>query len=61
MLRPHTPQKLRIFQSIQKALSYSSTLIYYTLDKILWIDLDASKKFRFRVVIFHTTTNEKLS
>lgn len=60
MLGPRTPQELVSFQSIQEVLSHPSTLIYHNPDKILWINLDASKEFGFGAVIFHTTTDEKL-
>lgn len=59
MLRLFTLQELALFQSIQETLSHPSTLIYHDPNKILWINLDASKKFEFRAVIFHISTNKK--
>lgn len=38
------PQEVAFFLSIQEALSQPSTLVYDNLKKVLWIDLDASKK-----------------
>ena len=55
-----TPQEFALFQSIQDALSHPSTLVHHNPDKTLWIDLDASKEFGFRAVIFHTSTDDKL-
>lgn len=36
-------------------------LVYHDLEKILWIDLDASKKFGFGAIVFHTATNKTFS
>lgn len=36
-------------------------LIYHDHDKILWIDLDAYKKFGFGAVVFHTSPNKKIA
>jgi len=41
------------FDSVQKALSSPTILVHFDCDRILWIDLDASKEFRFGVVVFH--------
>ena len=35
--------------------------MHHDLNKTLWIDLDASKGFGFRAVVFHTSTDEKLA
>ena len=59
-LGPPTPQEHASFLSIQKALSQPSTLVHHDPNKTLWIDLDASKKFGFGVVVFHTSTCENL-
>ncbi len=55
-----TSQELAFFQSIQDALSHPSTFVHHNPDKTLWIDLDASKELGFGVVIFHTSTDDKL-
>lgn len=55
-----TPQELASFLSIQDALSQPSTLVHHNPDKILWIDLDASKEFGFGAIVFHTASNEAL-
>lgn len=34
--------------------------MHHDLQKILWIDLDASKEFGFGAIVFHTTANETL-
>lgn len=34
--------------------------MHYNPEKVLWIDLDASKEFGFGAIVFHTTTNETL-
>lgn len=59
-LEPLISQQHLSFWSIQKALSHFSILIYLTLNKILWIDLDASENFGFEVVVFHTSIKKKL-
>ena len=55
-----TPQELASFQSIQEALSRPSTLVHHDPDKVLWIDLDVSKEFGFRAIVFHTISNEAI-
>ncbi len=57
-LGPPTPQELASIQSIQDALSQPSTLVHHDPEKVLWIDLNASKEFGFGAVVFHTTANE---
>ncbi len=59
-LGPPTPQELASFNSIQEALSRPSTLVHHNPDKVLWIDLDASKKFGFGAIVFHTISNEAI-
>ncbi len=59
-LKTPTPLELASFRSIQDALSEPSTLVHHDPDKILWIDLDASKEFGFGAVVFYTKTNERL-
>lgn len=59
-LGPPMPQELASFQSIQDALSQPATLVHYDPEKILWIDLDASKEFGFGAIVFHTAANETL-
>lgn len=59
-LPPSSPAKMTAFQSLQEALSRPTTLVHHDPDKILWIDLDASKEFGFEAVVFHTSSNEKL-
>lgn len=49
-----TEKELATFDTLQLALSQPTTLIYHNPDKALWIDLDASKKFGFGAVAFHT-------
>ena len=51
--------ELASFLSIQDALSESSTFVQHDQDKILWIDLNAFKKFGFGAVVFHTKTNDR--
>ena len=55
-----TPQELAFFKSIQEALSRPSTLVHHDTDKVLWIDLNASKEFGFRAIVFHTICNEAI-
>ena len=55
-----TPQELASFKRIQEALSRPSTLVHYDLDKVFWIDLDASKKFGFGAMVFYTISNEAI-
>lgn len=42
-------------------MSRPSTLVHHNLDKVLWIDLDASKEFGFGAIVFHTISNEVIS
>lgn len=53
-----TAQELTSFLSIQEALSQPTTLVHHDPKKTLWIDLDASKEFGFRAIVFHTASNE---
>ncbi len=57
-LDPLTPQELASFLSIQEALSRPSILVHHNPDKVLWIDLDASKEFGFGAIFFHTISGE---
>lgn len=59
-LGPPTPKELAFFVSIQDALSQQSILVHHNPEKVLWIDLDALKKFGFGAVVFHTAINEAL-
>lgn len=59
-LGPPTPQELASFKSIQEALSQPSTLVLHDPDKVLWINLDASKEFGFGAIVFHTISNEAI-
>ena len=59
-LPPLSPAELAAFQSLQEALSKPTTLIHHDPDKILWINLDASKEFSFGAVVFHTFPNVEL-
>lgn len=60
-LPPATPRQLASFEGIQAALAEPITLAYYDPDKILWIDLDASKEFGFGAIIFHTDKENELT
>ena len=60
-LGPPTPQKHAFFLSIQDALSWTSTLVHHNPKKVLWINLDTSKKFGFGAIIFYTAANKTLS
>lgn len=55
-----SPAKLAIFQSLQEALFKRTMLIHHDLNKILWIDLNAFKKFGFEAVVFYISPNKKL-
>ena len=57
-LGPPTPQELASFLSIQDALSQPSTLIHHNPEKVLWIDLNASKEFGFGAIVFHMAANK---
>lgn len=59
-LGPPTHQEHTSFLSIQYALSRPSTLVHHNPEKVLWIDLDASKEFGFGAIVLHTTTNKTL-
>ena len=41
------------FSSLQEALSRPSLLIHFDDDRVLWVDLDASREWGFGVQIFH--------
>lgn len=43
------------FDVLQQVLSQLITLIYHVPNRVLWTDFDASKKFSFGAVTFHTT------
>ena len=48
-----TAKEKESFNLLQKAINRASMLIHFDLDRILWIDLNESKKREFDVVIFH--------
>lgn len=52
--------ELASFSIFKKRLFLPITLVYYSLDCVLWINLDASKKFEFGVIFFYTTNGHKL-
>ena len=60
-LGPPRPHELASFQSIQEALSQPSTLVHHNPEKVLWIDLNASKEFGFGAIVFHTASNKAFS
>ncbi len=53
-LEPPTERELAAFDALQLALSQPTTLVHHNPDRLLWIDLDASKEFGFGAVAFHT-------
>lgn len=60
-LPPATPRQLASFEGIQAALSKPITLAHHDPNKILWIDLNASKEFGFGAVIFHINEENELT
>lgn len=59
-LLPPSSIELEAFQNLQKAMSKLITLIYYKLNKILWINLTTFKEFGFWVIVFYIFPNEEL-
>ena len=49
------------FRALQKTLSKSIFLTYFDTNLTLYIDLDASKRFKFDIIIYYTSNTEKLS
>lgn len=58
--QPPSAKELAAFEALQEALSCPTTLVHNNPDKVLWIDLDASKKFGFGAVAFHDTKRSSL-
>ena len=60
-LRTHldqpTEQEIASFCTLQDLLSQPSFLMHFDLKKRLYIDLDASKEFRFSTMIYHVKGN----
>ena len=54
---PPSPTEEASFTGLKQALSSPAILIHFSPDRVLWIDLDASKEFGFGVVIFHVKTD----
>ena len=53
LLDTPTPAELTSFECLQDELSKPSLLVHFNPDRVLWIDLDASKEFGFGVQVFH--------
>lgn len=60
MLGTPTPRELAFLHSLQATLAQPITLAHHNPNKTFWIDLDASKEFGFRTVIFHAGTDKEL-
>lgn len=52
-LAPPSEKEQASFDSLQEALSQPSILVHHDPNKVLWIDLDASKEFGFGAQVFH--------
>ena len=48
-----------IYEILQIAFNKSIFLIYFNLDKILFIDVDVFKKLKFDIVIYHAKNENK--
>lgn len=55
-----TSHELAFFHKLPAIFLLSRTLVYNNLTKLLWIDLDTSKKFSFGAMVFHTKPNAKI-
>lgn len=60
LLEP-TEEQMVSFQLLQDALSRPSILVHFSDDRILWIDLDASKEWGFGAVVFHVKDDKKVA
>lgn len=60
MLPQPTDVELASFRMLKENLSLPVTLVHYSSERVLWIDLDASKKFGFGVIVFHTAEDYKI-
>ena len=54
-------QKLTSFLNIQETLSQSFILLHNNPEKVLWIDLNASKEFGFKAIVFYITSSKTIS
>lgn len=59
-LQPPSAKEHAAFEALQEALSRPMTLVHHIPDKVLWIDLDASKEFGFGAVTFHDAERSSL-
>lgn len=59
-LEAPSEKELASFHALQEALSRPTTLVHHNPDRVLWIDLDASKEFGFGAVAFHAATEDAL-
>ena len=48
-----TIKKENSFKTLQKAINKTEILIHFNFERILWIDLNESKKYKFNIMIFH--------
>ena len=54
---PPSPTEEASFTGLKQALLSPAILIHFSPDRVLWIDLDASKEFGFGIVIFYVKTD----
>ena len=57
LLLPPSPTEEASFTGLKQALLLPAILIHFSPDRVLWIDLDASKEFGFGIVIFYIKTD----
>ena len=51
--------KIVSYETLQITFNQSIFFIYFNLDKILFIDVDASKKLKFNIIIYHIKHEKK--
>lgn len=59
-LEAPSEKELASFHALQEALCRPTMLVHHNPDRVLWIDLDASKEFGFGAVGFHAVTEDAL-
>ena len=52
-IKKSSKNKIIVYETLQIVFNKSIFLIYFNLDKILFIDVDVSKELKFNIVIYH--------
>ena len=59
LIQKSSKSEIVVYETLQIVFNRSIFLVYFNLDKILFINVDAFKKLKFNIVIYHTKNDDK--